>query len=73
MVVNDAWFQQDGATCHTAREIAASFPDRVISRFGDQNWPARSYDLTPLDASEEIEPHLCKTVIENFNKRAHIR
>lgn len=49
MVVNDAWFQQDGATCHTAREIAASFPDRVISRFGDQNWPARSYDLTPLD------------------------
>lgn len=51
--LDDMWFQQDGATCHTAREtltILREFaPGRVISRFGDQNWPPRSCDLTPLD------------------------
>ena len=26
-----------------------SFPDRVISRFDDQNWPRRLYDLTSLN------------------------
>lgn len=53
MNVEGMWFQQDGATCHTAREtiqlLHQSFPGRVISRFGDQNWPPRSCDLTPLD------------------------
>jgi len=47
------WFQQDGATCHAAREtiqlLHETFPGRVISRFGYQNWPPRSCDLTPLD------------------------
>ncbi|KZC12021.1 hypothetical protein WN55_04042 [Dufourea novaeangliae] len=47
------WFQQDSATCHTSRETMAllheTFPGRVVSRSGDQNWPPRSYDLTPLD------------------------
>ncbi|GFT69605.1 uncharacterized protein TNCV_1298261 [Trichonephila clavipes] len=40
-------FQQDGATCHTARAtidlLKDTFGDRLISRFG------RSCDLTPLD------------------------
>ncbi|CAF4889820.1 unnamed protein product [Pieris macdunnoughi] len=53
MNVEGMWFQQDGAKCHTAREtiqlLHQSFPGRVISRFGDQNWPPRSCDLTPLD------------------------
>jgi hypothetical protein len=47
------WFQQDGATCHTAREttelLRQKFPGRVISRTGDQNWPPKSCDLTPCD------------------------
>lgn len=47
------FFQQDGATCHTAREtldlLAENFQGRTISRNGDFNWPARSCDLTPLD------------------------
>jgi len=51
--IEDMWFQQDGATCHTAREtmqlLHTKFPGRVISRFGEQNWPPRSCDLTPLD------------------------
>lgn len=51
--VEDMFFQQDGATCHTAREtmmfLRTKFPDRVISRFDDQNyWPPRSCDLTPM-------------------------
>ncbi|GFT64266.1 hypothetical protein TNCV_5134271 [Trichonephila clavipes] len=51
--VEELWFQQDGATCHTARAtidlLKDTFGDRLISRFGPVNWPPRSCDLTPLD------------------------
>ncbi|GFT72903.1 putative DD41D transposase [Trichonephila clavipes] len=51
--VQELWFQQDGATCHTARAtidlLKDAFGDRIISRFGPVNWPPRSCDLTPLD------------------------
>ncbi|GFW22374.1 DUF4817 domain-containing protein [Trichonephila clavipes] len=51
--VQELWFQQDGATCHTARAtidlLKDTFGDRLISRFGTVNWPPRSCDLTPLD------------------------
>ncbi|GFV27176.1 putative transposable element [Trichonephila clavipes] len=50
---NELWFQQDGATCHTARAtidlLKDTFGDRLISRFGPVNWPPRSCDLTPQD------------------------
>ncbi|GFW42440.1 transposable element Tc3 transposase [Trichonephila clavipes] len=49
----ELWFQQDGATCHTARAtidlLKDTFDDRLISRFGPVNWHPRSCDLTPLD------------------------
>ncbi|GFW31464.1 transposable element Tc3 transposase [Trichonephila clavipes] len=51
--VQELWFQQDGATCHTARDtidlLKDTFGDRLISRFGLVNWPPRFCDLTPLD------------------------
>ncbi|GFT54238.1 DUF4817 domain-containing protein [Trichonephila clavipes] len=51
--VQKLWFQQDGATCHTARAtidlLKDTFGDRLISCFGLVNWPPRSWDLTPLD------------------------
>ncbi|GFS77383.1 DUF4817 domain-containing protein [Trichonephila clavipes] len=51
--VQELWFQQDGATCHTARAtidlLKDTFGDHLISRFGPVNWPKRSCDLTPLD------------------------
>ncbi|GFX67344.1 uncharacterized protein TNCV_720081 [Trichonephila clavipes] len=51
--VQELWFQQDGATCHTARAtidlLKDTFGDRLISRFGPVNWPPRSCDLIPLD------------------------
>ncbi|GFX33767.1 uncharacterized protein TNCV_3961761 [Trichonephila clavipes] len=41
--VQELWFQQDGATCHTARSIIDllkdTLGDRLISRFGPVNWP----------------------------------
>ncbi|GFW89093.1 putative LOC100569746 [Trichonephila clavipes] len=44
--VQELWFQQDGATCHTARATI----DLLKDTFGDRlNWPPRSCDLTPLD------------------------
>ena len=51
--LDNVYFQQDGATCHTSNETIAllreKFPDRVISRRSDQNWPPRSCDLIPCD------------------------
>lgn len=53
MNVRDVWFQQDGATAHTARGpmdlLRQHFPDRLISLRGDLPWPARSPDLAPCD------------------------
>ncbi|GFX41750.1 uncharacterized protein TNCV_388631 [Trichonephila clavipes] len=53
IILNELWFQQDGATCHTARAtidlLKDTLGDRLISRFGRVNWPPRSCDLTPLD------------------------
>lgn len=47
------WFQQDGATAHTAtasmKTVPAAFPNHVISRFGDLQWPPRSPDLSMCD------------------------
>ena len=51
--VADLWFQQDGATCHTAGEtidlLRENFHEQIITRNGPVNWPSRSCDLTPLD------------------------
>ncbi|GFW90927.1 putative DD41D transposase [Trichonephila clavipes] len=51
--VQELWFQQDGATCHTARAtidlLKDTLGDRLISHFGPVNCPPRSCDLTPLD------------------------
>ncbi|GFS88951.1 putative DD41D transposase [Trichonephila clavipes] len=51
--VQELWFQQDDATCHTAHAtidiLKDTFGDRLILRFGPVNWPPRSCDLTPLD------------------------
>ncbi|GFW17432.1 uncharacterized protein TNCV_3240621 [Trichonephila clavipes] len=51
--IQELWFQQDGATCHTARAtidlLEDTFGDRLILRFGPVNWTPRSCDLTPLD------------------------
>ena len=50
---DDIWFQQDGATCHTAKVTIALlhtvFENRIISWNSDVNWPPRICDLTPLD------------------------
>jgi hypothetical protein len=49
------WFQQDGATAHTARRslgvLREMFPGRLISLRGDVGWPARSPDLSPCTFS----------------------
>lgn len=51
--IEEMWFQQDGATCHTANAtlnlLKDKFGDWIISRRGFVNWPPRSCDLTPLD------------------------
>ncbi|GFW87374.1 hypothetical protein TNCV_1267471 [Trichonephila clavipes] len=61
--VQELWFQQDGATCHTARAtidlLKDTFGNRLISPFGPVNWPPRSCDLTTLDY---CSVGLCKVI-----------
>jgi len=49
----NVWFQQDGATAHTAHQsmtvVRNMFPGHLISRFRDVPWPPRSPDLTTCD------------------------
>ena len=49
----NVWFQQDGATAHTANEsmtiVRNMFPGHLISRFGDMPWPPHSPDLSEGD------------------------
>ncbi|CAK9799157.1 hypothetical protein ANTPLA_LOCUS1913 [Anthophora plagiata] len=51
--LENMWFQQDGATSHTARDtieiLKEIFPGRIVSRNGDIDWPPRSPDLTSPD------------------------
>ena len=51
--IGNVWFQQDGATCHTAEAtldvLRSVFEDRIISRRADVVWPPRGYNLTLLD------------------------
>ena len=51
--MDDIWFYQDGATCHTANVtidlLRTVFENRIISRNSDVNWPPWSCDLIPLD------------------------
>lgn len=49
----NVWFQQDGATAHTARHslgiLREMFPGHIVSLRGDIGWPPRSPDLNPCD------------------------
>ena len=50
---NNAWFQQDGATPHTARKVLTfleeTFGNQFISLKHEQEWAPHSPDLSPLD------------------------
>jgi hypothetical protein len=68
------WFQQDGATAHTAQNsmavVRGMFPQHVISRFGDVEWPPRSPDLSACDfllwgyLKEKVYAHRPHTIQE---------
>ena len=51
--IENIWFQQDSATCHTAEAtlniLRPVFEDNIISCRSDVVWPPRSCELTPLD------------------------
>ncbi|GFX54464.1 uncharacterized protein TNCV_2593981 [Trichonephila clavipes] len=61
--VEELWFQQDGATCHTSRAtidlLKDTFGDRLISRFGPVNWPSRSCDC---NTTRLFSVGLCKVI-----------
>ena len=50
--IDNIWFQQDGATYHTAEAthevLLPVFEDRITSCRDDVVWSPRSCDLTPL-------------------------
>lgn len=84
LVISGMWFQKDSATTHTSvitiELLKYQFSERVVSKNGSFDWPARSCDLTPLDeikmSSEatikEISAswiEMCGQVIENYVQR----
>jgi hypothetical protein len=68
------WFQQDGATAHTAQNsmtvVRGMFLQHVISSFGDIEWPARSPDLSACEfflwgyLKEKVYAHRPHTIRE---------
>jgi len=52
-LVENCYFQQDGAPAHYTRKVRdylnQVFPDRWIGRRGPLEWAAHSPDLTPWD------------------------
>lgn len=44
MNLDNIWFQNDGAINHQVSTLE-KFPERVISKFSDVNWPPRSYEF----------------------------
>ncbi|XP_055919445.1 uncharacterized protein LOC129951360 [Eupeodes corollae] len=52
-VSSHKWFQQNGATEYTAKDamnlLREALTQKLISRFGEIQWPPRSPDLTPLN------------------------
>ncbi|GFV63094.1 hypothetical protein TNCV_2461671 [Trichonephila clavipes] len=67
--VQELWFQQDGATCHTVRAtidlLKDTFGDRLISRFGPVNWPLKSSKIGRPDwtTSEPATDHQIGTSV----------
>ena len=51
--IDNIWFQQEGATCHTAKAtldvLRPVFDDRIIRRIAVVVLPPHSCELTPLD------------------------
>ena len=52
-IIDNIWFQQDGATCHTAEAtldvLRSLFEHRIISHRADVVWPPPSCDLSSFD------------------------
>jgi len=80
MDTEDVWFQQDGATAHTARRslrvLREMFPGCFISLRGDVEWPAQSPDLSPCDVflweylKEKVFKHRPQS-LEDLKERIH--
>jgi hypothetical protein len=53
ILLDNTWFQQDGATPHTSAAVLdwldRTFEDRVVSLKTQYAWPPHSPDLSPLD------------------------
>ncbi|GFX07080.1 transposable element Tc3 transposase [Trichonephila clavipes] len=61
--VQELWFQQDGATCHSARAtidlLKDTFGDRLISRFGPMNWSK----ILRFNTARLFSVGLCKVIV----------
>ncbi|PBC26325.1 hypothetical protein APICC_08710 [Apis cerana cerana] len=70
MNVNNMWFQQDGAICHTTREtiqlLHESFPDHGFLKskvyVQDKSTITHALKEEIECCINEIQPHLCKTI-----------
>ena len=75
--ISNIWFQQDGATCHTAEVtvdiLRSVFEDRIINRraMSDDYWPEAIDALKDniREAIGEIQLHTIDNVLKNWTDR----
>ncbi len=74
----NALFQRDGAsthTCHDARErLKNIFGENRIGKYGPENWPAGSPDLTPPEffVRGSVKYMVFKTSVNNLTQLKRI-
>ncbi|CAK9813815.1 hypothetical protein ANTPLA_LOCUS7992 [Anthophora plagiata] len=72
MNVDDMWFQQDGATCHIARETIHLLHDFLFKVYANKPTTSHASKEEIERCINEIQSHLCKTLMENFDKRVRM-
>ncbi|GFS51558.1 putative DD41D transposase [Trichonephila inaurata madagascariensis] len=73
MGLNSMWFQQDGATSHTAHVaidlLKNKFDEPVISRNGPVDWPPQELEANIEREIAAVSAEMCGRVMENWVQR----
>ncbi|GFU56577.1 integrase catalytic domain-containing protein [Trichonephila clavipes] len=68
--VQELWFQQDGATCHTARATIDQFIERHSLVYADKPQTLDHLEDNIRRVIADIQPQMLKKVIENWTSRS---
>ncbi|GFX13217.1 hypothetical protein TNCV_2989811 [Trichonephila clavipes] len=67
--VQELWFQQDGATCHTARATIDLLKDTFVIVYADKPQTLDHLEDNIRRVIADIRPQMLEKVIENWTSR----